>query len=198
MLLAQLFAPNRTLRHGPFGPWPHSRFAISVAPMNTNPIPGRRCFWVAGVQISYLSGACGNGGEPDIVEHFVPPGAGPPFFLHASRTDAFYVIHGNFRFRCGANDATLKAGQFLMLPQGLPHLYENVGDDWGRLLNIITPGGLEPLHLELDQASRHAPIDCDRFLEINARHGVTIVNCDFTGLTTCRPESAIVGYEKLT
>jgi hypothetical protein len=165
--------------------------------MNTNPIPSRRCFWVAGVQISYLSGACGNGGEPDIVEHFVPPGAGPPFYLHASRTDAFYVIQGKFRFRCGANDAVVTAGQFLMLPHGLPHLYENVGRDWGRLLNIITPGGLEPLYLELDQASQHGPMDCHRFLEINSRHGVAIVNSELNGLAESGPAPAIIGPEKL-
>jgi mannose-6-phosphate isomerase-like protein (cupin superfamily) len=135
----------------------------------------RRCFWVGGVQISYLAGARTNSGDPDITEHFVPPGAGPPFHLHQSRTDAFYVIQGQFRFRCGANDTFITAGQFLMLPQGLPHLYENVGEEWGRLLNVITPGGLEPLYLELDQASRHVPLSFNRFLDITSRHGVAIV-----------------------
>jgi uncharacterized RmlC-like cupin family protein len=136
----------------------------------------QRCLWVAGVQLSYLAGAPANSVDPDILEHFVPPGAGPPFYLHVSRSDAFYVVQGKFRFRCGANETLVTAGQFLMIPQGLPHLYENVGEEWGRLLNIVTPGGLEPLHLELNQVSKISPLSFLRFLEITSRYGVEILN----------------------
>jgi mannose-6-phosphate isomerase-like protein (cupin superfamily) len=135
----------------------------------------QRCLWVAGVQISYLAGARANSGDPDILEHFVPPGAGPPFYRHVSRSDAFYVTQGKFRFRCGANETLAAAGQFFMIPQGLPHLYENVGGEWGRLLNIVTPGGLELLYLELNQAAQHASLNIPRLLEITSRHGVEIL-----------------------
>lgn len=135
----------------------------------------QRCLWVAGVQISYLSAAPASSGDPDILEHFVPPGAGPPFYLHVSRSDAFYVVQGKFRFRCGANETLATTGQFFMIPEGLPHLYENVGVEWGRLLNIVTPGGLEPFYLELNQAAQHAPLSFPGFLEITARHGVQIL-----------------------
>jgi uncharacterized RmlC-like cupin family protein len=134
------------------------------------------CLWVAGIQITYLAAAPANSGDPDILEHFVPPGAGPPFYLHANRSDACYVVQGTFRFRCGANETRVTAGQFLMIPPGLPHLYENVGKEWGRLLNVVTPGGLEPLYLELNQAAGQAPLSLTRFREITSRHGVEILS----------------------
>jgi mannose-6-phosphate isomerase-like protein (cupin superfamily) len=141
----------------------------------------KRCFWVAGVQISYLAGPRETGGDPDILEHFVPPRVGPPFYLHLERTEAFYVVQGSFRFRCGANEALLEAGQFLLIPKGLPHLYENVGADWGRLLNVITPGGLEPFYVELEEASRNAPLQFQRVLDISSRYGLSILTSDFVG-----------------
>ncbi|MCL4178396.1 MAG: cupin domain-containing protein [Verrucomicrobia bacterium] len=144
----------------------------------------RRCFWSAGIQISQLSASRGNQGDPDILEHFVPPRAGPPFYLLEERTEAFYVVQGRFRFRCGANDILMAAGQFLQLPRGLPHLYENVGGDWGRLLNVIAPGGLEPFYVELEAASRSCPVSFDRILQLGSRHGVSIL----TSQMNCRSD----------
>jgi quercetin dioxygenase-like cupin family protein len=143
----------------------------------------KRCFWVAGVQISHLSGPRNSDEVPDIIEHFVPPRAGPPFYLHRHRTEAFYVLQGRFRFRCGANEALLAAGQFLLFPKGLPHLYENVGEDWGRLLSVITPGGMEPFYVELDQASQKCPISFEQVHEISSRHGIAIL----TSHSGCSP-----------
>ena len=135
----------------------------------------RRCLWVAGIRISHLSEPPGPSRDPDILEHFVPPRAGPPFYLFEERTEAFYVVQGRFRFRCGANDILVAAGQFLQVPRGLPHLYENVAKDWGRLLNIITPGGLEPFFVELEAASRSSPVSFDRILQLGSRHGISIL-----------------------
>lgn len=158
-----------------------SRPGTVMSPVVPIPEPGclhtpQRCLWVAGVQISYLASAPPSSNTPDILEHLVPPGAGPPYYLHPSRADAFYIIHGKFRFRCGANESVVTANQFLMIPPGLPHLYENVGEDWGRLLNVITPGGLESLYQELDQASRCAPLCPHSFIDTALRHGVVIIS----------------------
>jgi hypothetical protein len=125
--------------------------------------------------MSHLAGPLEAHAEPDIVEHLVPPHAGPPFYLHRERSESFYVVHGKFRFRCGANDIHLVAGQLLRMPPGLPHLYENVGEDWGRLLNVISPGGLAAFYLELEQMSRSGPFDIERVSKISAQHGIVIL-----------------------
>jgi hypothetical protein len=130
---------------------------------------------VGGIQISLLSGPQPAGAAPDIVEYLVPPRAGPAFYLHEARAESFYVVQGKFRFRCGANDIPFVAGELLHIPAGLPHLYENVGADWGRLLNVISPGGLSAFYLELEQASRAGPFSIERFSKLGAPHGIKVL-----------------------
>jgi hypothetical protein len=137
--------------------------------------------------MTFLTGGGEGEAIPDFIEHLVPPGAGPPFYLHRTRTEAIYVIQGRFRFRCGANDTPANAGQFLLMPKGLPHLYENVGNTWGRLLLVIIPGGLEPFHRELGEASRDHALGFERLVAITSNYGIAILGSHWAAGNDCEP-----------
>jgi hypothetical protein len=65
-----------------------------------------------------------------------------------------YVLAGEYRFQMGDAVLTAPAGTAAYARRGTPHTYASVGATPGRLLSIVTPGGLEEYVTELDQLVR--------------------------------------------
>jgi hypothetical protein len=57
------------------------------------------------------------------------------------------------------------AGTFVFVPRNVPHAFENVGNQPGRILGIMTPGGYEKFFEELAQLPLGPP-DQATFQEI--------------------------------
>lgn len=91
-----------------------------------------------------------TGGAMGIWEEPVAPGEGAPFHVHHREDEMFYVIVGRFRFWCGEESFEAGQGATMVLPRGVPHRFENVGDTQGRLLITVSPGGFERFFLEVD------------------------------------------------
>lgn len=58
-----------------------------------------------------------------------PHGLGPLYHIHARQEERFEVISGTARFRVAGNEQSLRAGQILVGPPGIPHSFWNDGDD---------------------------------------------------------------------
>ena len=84
-----------------------------------------------------------SGGGISMFESRIPPGEGPPLHVHANEEEVLYVLEGDFRFRLRDEVVAAPAGSLMFIPRGVPHTWQNAGDDYGRLLVIFTPAGME-------------------------------------------------------
>ncbi len=72
-----------------------------------------------------------------------PHTPGPGAHKHDANDDIFYVIEGSMRFLAGDQIIDATPGDFLRVPAGVMHDFENVSDARAGVLNIYIPGGFE-------------------------------------------------------
>lgn len=72
-----------------------------------------------------------------------PHCTGPGAHLHEANEEIFYVLEGTACFLVGDEWRTLAKGNFLRIPAGTMHDFENRSDAEVGLLNIFMPGGFE-------------------------------------------------------
>ena len=128
-----------------------------------------------------------TGGRLSVVEHTLPPHvlAGP--LHHHSREDEYsYVLHGRLGALLGDQEVYAEAGDLVFKPRGQWHTFWNAGDLTARILEIISPGGLEELFRELAAAGGEydpatlpvlaarygCEVDFERTLPVVERHGL--------------------------
>jgi quercetin dioxygenase-like cupin family protein len=80
-----------------------------------------------------------------LIEHKFTAKGGPPRHIHPHQDEWFYVMDGEFVFEVGAPGSaervTLKAGDSVLAPRGIPHVFAYVGGQPGRMLIGFTPAG---------------------------------------------------------
>jgi quercetin dioxygenase-like cupin family protein len=81
-------------------------------------------------------------GSYGIVEITGAPGDMPPLHVHQNDDEAFYVLDGRLRLYVGDTVRDLAAGDFVLAPRGIPHVYEVIGDTPARWLGFSN-GGFE-------------------------------------------------------
>ena len=89
-------------------------------------------------------------GRLAVVELTLPPHilAGP--LHHHSREDEYsYVLEGRLGAVLGDEEVVAQAGDLVFKPRGQWHTFWNPGDTPTRVLELITPSGLEELFREL-------------------------------------------------
>jgi quercetin dioxygenase-like cupin family protein len=75
-----------------------------------------------------------EGANPIIIEHHVPPGGAAPLHIHADLDDSFFLASGELAVRCGDDTLVARAGDYVSLPEGIPHTLRVLGDDEAVLL----------------------------------------------------------------
>lgn len=93
----------------------------------------------AGGGLTYKARDAQTGGSLTVWESTAAPGEGPPLHVHSSEDEFMYVLDGQLRFRLGEDEHTAPAGSFVFIPRGLPHTWQNTGDDQARILFGFTP-----------------------------------------------------------
>jgi mannose-6-phosphate isomerase-like protein (cupin superfamily) len=101
-----------------------------------------------------------------VLEFLVPPNDGPAVHAHLREDEVWYVIEGDFRFKAGDEMFHVSTGGMAFGPRGLPHAFQNVGGELGRLLVITTPSGLERFFEQTDKLPR--PVDPEEIAAIGA------------------------------
>jgi quercetin dioxygenase-like cupin family protein len=99
-----------------------------------------RHIWFSGNLVTIKHGGAGDPG-PSVLEARMHPGHAPPLHVHRDEDEAFHLLAGSMRFRCGTNDFDLGPGDFLMVPRGTPHAFR-VGPDGAHTLQFATAGAL--------------------------------------------------------
>ena len=85
----------------------------------------------------------GKYGLVDMIE--VPAGNMPPLHIHHTHDEGFLLLEGEVSLFLPQREITLRRGEFVLAPRGIPHTYQ-VGDSPARWLVLSTPPGFELGH----------------------------------------------------
>ena len=84
-----------------------------------------------------------TGGAYFAMEAIVPPGGGPPAHIHRREDETFYVVEGECGILLGEDWITARTGDFVDVPRGVVHRFQNQGSEPMRMILTFTPAGLE-------------------------------------------------------
>jgi quercetin dioxygenase-like cupin family protein len=130
---------------------------------------------VLGMRHVYKATAEETGGRHVTMEIEIPPGCGAPPHHHAIDAESFYVLDGEIRFTDASGTRVARRGEFVLLPCGEVHAFENASDAPARALVVASPGvEAERFFAELDARAAALP-DPVEITALAARHGITIV-----------------------
>ena len=116
-----------------------------------------------------------------IVELTGTRGEMPPLHIHHREDEAFVVLDGELTVYTPGESVTLRAGDAVFAPKGVPHAYR-VESERARWLGVSNPAGLASFVLaasdpaeanDLPPADR--PVDMERLLAAAEAHGIEIV-----------------------
>jgi mannose-6-phosphate isomerase-like protein (cupin superfamily) len=103
-----------------------------------------------GIRVRIKATAADTSGVSSVMEIVSAGAGGPPLHIHRRHDEMFYVLEGEYRFRIGDEVLEAPAGTFCYARRGTPHTYASTGATPGRVLSVVTPGGLEEYVAELD------------------------------------------------
>ena len=83
------------------------------------------------------------GGTYFAMEALVPPGGGPPPHIHRREDETFYVVEGECSILLGEHWITAGVGDFVNVPRGTVHRFQNRGTEAMRMIVTFTPAGIE-------------------------------------------------------
>jgi quercetin dioxygenase-like cupin family protein len=94
-------------------------------------------------KITFLITGDQNGGAFFMAEVSVPPGGGNPPHIHQRGEETFYLQEGTLTIQVGGKTQIASPGDFISLPRGVVHSFQNPGDVDAKFLLVAVPAGLE-------------------------------------------------------
>jgi quercetin dioxygenase-like cupin family protein len=95
-----------------------------------------------------------------VIEMTIWEKGGPARHLHHDQDEWFYVIEGEFLFEVGQERFTLKAGDSMLAPRKVPHVWACVGDGRGKMVIVFSPAGqMEAFFRETTKANAMPPLN---------------------------------------
>lgn len=117
-----------------------------------------------------------TGGHFDFMIATVEYQSGPPLHTHETQDDSFFVLKGVLAVQAGDEVFDLGPGDFVQVPPGVPHTFDNLRADQGAVeaINLMTPGGFDHFMEDLAR-TEGAPTSEEAQQELLETHGVTWV-----------------------
>jgi mannose-6-phosphate isomerase-like protein (cupin superfamily) len=148
--------------------------------------------WVSGELVAYKVTSDRTAGAYSLFEVASWPGAGPPPHVQHREDEAFWVLDGEYEFLIEGRRTRADAGSLVYVPRGHLHSHVNVGGKPGKLLVILTPGGLHERFFEdIGEPSKDLPappvaegrLGGEAVAGIAARYGIEMVPRALAGST---------------
>lgn len=76
-----------------------------------------------------------------VIEHKGLGHGGPPVHFHHSQDEWFFVMEGEVLFQVADERKTLRAGESLLGPRGIPHGFAGVGEKPAHMVIAFAPAG---------------------------------------------------------
>jgi quercetin dioxygenase-like cupin family protein len=116
------------------------------------------------------------GGALTIEEWGLPPDQMIPPHTHSREDECNFVLEGELTCDVGGEIVVAPVGSYVLKPRGLPHALCNTGTEPVRVLEILTPGGLEGYFDEYEEIVSRAMDEDQRRnarAELGERYGIT-------------------------
>jgi len=127
---------------------------------------------IGAIGVGFRIGGEDTGGQVAIVEHPFPPGALVPPHVHTREDEFSIVTAGAIGFRSGSDEVVLEAGGYISKPRGELHTMWNAGPEEARMIEVITPAGLERFFHELAELFQAGPPDPAALEPLAASYGL--------------------------
>ena len=149
---------------------------MAAAPAAKLVEPGQgKTIMLFAVRFDYKVTSADSGGALAALEVTIPPGTLVKPHNHSREDEFTVVLAGTVGVRVGDRVVEAAAGASMVKPRGIPHAMWNVGPEPARVLEVLSPGGLEDYFEELAPAlaAKIPPAEYDALAE---RYGLTIQN----------------------
>ncbi len=113
-------------------------------------------------------------GQYTLIEQYNDPGVGIPPHVHENEDEVFQVLSGEVEMSIGEKSVTLKSGDIIFCPRGIPHSWKVVGQEKARAMLSIFPAGLEKMFEELSQLPPGPP-DLEKVGQICEKYNLRFV-----------------------
>lgn len=165
---------NPVLRHPEGTP---GAAAIKPAPFSAQarPATSQRAVWFFGWFTTVLLSRAETAGKFTLLEGEGSRGVSLPLHVHHREDKVLYVAEGELTIHVAGEEVAAPAGATVSLPRGMEHSCV-VESEEARALTFFSPGGIEGLVFEMDEAAEENGHDLERLVAVAARYG-----CDITG-----------------
>ena len=127
------------------------------------------------VRFDYKVTAADSGGALAALEVTIPPRTLVKPHNHSREDEFTVVLDGTVGARVGDRVVEAGAGASMVKPRGIPHAMWNAAPEPARVLEVLSPGGLEDYFEELAPALR-AKVPAAEYDALAHRYGLTIEN----------------------
>ncbi|MBO3760749.1 MULTISPECIES: cupin domain-containing protein [unclassified Ciceribacter] len=133
--------------------------------------------------LTFIAKAPDTSGSFSLAGCLTAPGAGSPYHTQQDE-EGFLVVEGTYEFILDGQPRTCKAGDFVHIPPGLPHMFRNTGDAPGKLVIINLPAGPHedffmevgtPVEADSTTFPPASEPDIPFVMAAAARHGIAIL-----------------------
>lgn len=94
----------------------------------------------SGARISVEVTGAETGGELVRLHGLLPPhSSGPPRHIHRTHSESFTVLSGRLEIEAGGHVVTIGPGETITAPAGIPHTFQNEGDEEVELITEVRP-----------------------------------------------------------
>jgi quercetin dioxygenase-like cupin family protein len=125
----------------------------STAEMPSARSPSAGTTWASplGLAFAFLIDGQETNGQFSLIHVTAKRGAGPARHVHSREDEAFYLLSGDVRTMVGEAVTTLRPGDAVFLPRGVPHTYQVISEE-AVFLNVIAPAGFDAFFREVSEA----------------------------------------------
>ena len=125
------------------------------------------------------------GGRFALVEHLLAPGSiAAPMHRHTKEDEFSFILEGRVSYHAAGEELEATVGDLVFKPRGEWHTFWNATDEPARVLEMISPGGLEEAFRIIDSAPGDLDLgpvidpygcegDMDATLPIIEKYGLT-------------------------
>lgn len=127
----------------------------------------------SGVVASFIATGASTEGDLGLFQWDMPPHAGgPSAHFHRRFSESFYILSGTVRLYDGTRWISAAAGDFLHVPRGGVHAFQNESDAAAAMLILFAPGApRERYFIELAElAASGRTLSDEERVEFLARH----------------------------
>src|SRR5215216_5528161 len=128
---------------------------------------------LGGIGVAFKLWGRDTNGMVSVVEHPIAVGALVAPHLHTREDEYSIVTEGEIGFRSGSREVVLGPGGYITKPRGEMHAMWNAGSVRARMIEIISPAGLENFFWELSElVGAAAPPDLTQLVALAETYGV--------------------------